>query len=180
MITEFDIYIKYVQRGGNGFVSLKDQNFHPNIFCPETQSNCLPIIFDNLKLKFKDGITLHHVLNSLKIMNGYVPVTKIKKYISFLAEPVRFILHHVKDGSFPTKISACTIIKPDDCPSPSNDVHIGNIMNHYFLASKPSAFKNLCDEDFQKLSTTNEKELSNLDTTNPVKTFDWRKKRSLR
>ena len=180
LIPEFDIYIKYVPKGGSGFVMLKNPNEHPKIFCPETQKFCFPMIMDHLKLKFKDGVTLHQVLNELKIMNGYVPVCKIKKYLEFLAEAVRIVLHHIKDGKFSTKYNLCTKIKPDDCPPTARDIHLGNIMNHYFYGTSTHAFHNLTAEDFYRIPSSNERELENLNTKNPIHVFDWRTKRSLR
>lgn len=181
LIVEFDIYIKYVPKGGNGFVLLTSPKSHPNIFCPETQKFCFSIIMDHLKIKFKDGYTLHQVLNELKIMNGYVPVCKIKKYLSYLAEPVRIILHNVKDGIFPTNYAQCTRIKTDeDYYTETRDIHLGNIMNHYFWGATTHDFNDISAEDFQRIPSNNEYELLKLNTTNPIHTFDWRTKKALR
>ena len=180
IITELDIYFKYVPSGGSGFVTLKNPELFPEVFCPELQKFCYQAIMDHNELPFKEGVTLHKVANELNITNGFVPVHKIKEYLGYLANSVRIVLHNVKDDKFVTKFSDCSRIKADGCPVNAKDLHIGHIMNHYFSVTNPKVLDRLNVDDFACVSSENEHLLKTLDTSNPVAVFDWKLKRRSR
>ena len=180
IITELDIYFKYVQSGGSGSVSLKEPDRFQDIYCPETQKYCLTAIFDHHEIPFKEGYTLHKVINELNITDGFIPVRKIKDYLKKLDIPVKIVLHNPKDGIFTSKYSNCSRIKTDDCPANAKELHIGHIMNHYFSVTNPKVFDSLTANDFICSQAEDEHLLKNLDTSNPVKTFDWKLMRESR
>jgi hypothetical protein len=78
LITELDVYVKYVPRGGKGFVNLNKPDDFPEVFCPETQQYCIITVLEHNGYKLKEGVTIHTIINELKLVNGFVPVTKIK------------------------------------------------------------------------------------------------------
>jgi hypothetical protein len=152
---------------------LKDPERFPEVLCAEIQKFCFSAIMDHNDLPFKEGITLQKVVNDLNITNGFIPVRKIKQYLGYLANSVRIILHNTKEGKFLTKLSACSRIKTDDCPSNARDLHVGHIMNHYFSVTTSRVFERLTAEDFVCVESENDHLLNTLDTSNPFSVFDW-------
>jgi hypothetical protein len=110
------------------------------VFCPETQQYCIITVLEHNGYKFKEGVTIHTIINELKLVNGFVPVTKIKHLLEKISSPVQLIIHPVKDGVFSTKTSNCTRV-PNDKPEDASVLHIGNILNHYFSVSDLQFFK---------------------------------------
>ena len=74
------------------------------MFCPETQQYCIITVLEHNGYKFKEGVTIHTIINELKLVNGFVPVTKIKHLLEKISSPVQLIIHHVKDGVFQVKL----------------------------------------------------------------------------
>ena len=56
-------------------------------------------------------------------------------------------------------------------------IHIGNVLNHYFSVIDPKFFKKLKPEYFERVPSADDVLLNKLDTSNPVKTFDWKAKK---
>ena len=95
-ILEVDVYYKYFPAGGSGFVVFKRAKYFPEVYCPNNYSCCAFDVFDEAGLKFKEGITIHKIINDLHILNGFVPISKLGHILKYISQPVQIILHKAK------------------------------------------------------------------------------------
>jgi hypothetical protein len=84
---------------------LKEAYSYPEVFCYQTMSLCIILILDHLGFKIREGVTIHQITNELKIVNGFVPINKLGKFLNYFSEPIHIILHKSKEVRFPYKES---------------------------------------------------------------------------
>ena len=109
---------------------LKNPDKFPNIYCPETEADCLFYCLDHTDLNLK--YDFHKLKQELKL-EGIVPVKKVSRILPYINISIQVIIHNVKqDGTFPIYNRDCTKI-PNEPQGNRKQVHLGHIRNHYFL-----------------------------------------------
>ena len=80
VIEELYINFRLVQISGQGYVILKNPERFPNIFSPNSESDCFFLCLEEAGIEFKDGYTLHDIKQDLSIGSS-VSVKKIWEII---------------------------------------------------------------------------------------------------
>eukprot|EP00033_Pygsuia_biforma_P000450 GCRY01000534.1.p1 GENE.GCRY01000534.1~~GCRY01000534.1.p1 ORF type:complete len:1471 (-),score=118.29 GCRY01000534.1:1187-5599(-) len=190
-IAELTVRIKYVLRGGEGYVTFKINEKLSNwlkskmdgtttemvelekyLYNPGDASDCVHLVLHKAGAKMKTGTSIAGINRALESNSGMIKVKDFGKMLNYYQGNIKICLFVPdEDGHFVTKRRG--IYTKNEGDEDMLEICVGNVYNHYFLIKDTSILTLIDINDFnQKDNKFNEIETNeeiNVKTVKPIR-----------